>query len=187
MKRLLGWSMIGAGVMILGWFSWENTGTNVVAGAHQQQEVSAYRAERQPRPRELHPKDDEVFGIVEIPKIGLTAPLVQGVGTQSLKDGVGHYPGSPWPGQLGNVALAGHRTTYGASFWNLQALRPGDLIVVTTSLGTARYIVTTSLVVSPDNLSVLDPPSPGIRELTLTTCHPRFTALQRLVVHAAEG
>jgi LPXTG-site transpeptidase (sortase) family protein len=96
--------------------------------------------------------------------------------------GPGHYSGTPLPGEAGNSAIAGHRTTYLRPFYSLNALRPGDRIIVTTVQGTFTYRMTSSLIVSPNDVSVVAPtPFP---ELTLTTCNPRWSATQRLVVHA---
>lgn len=120
---------------------------------------------------------------VRIPRIGVDKIVVEGVGTEDLKRGPGHYPGTPLPGQLGNAAIAGHRTTYGAPFGDLDELVEGDAIIVETLAGSFRYLVETSIVVSPDQTEVLDPTPTA--HLTLTTCHPRFSARQRLVVRAA--
>jgi sortase A len=84
------------------------------------------------------------------------------------------------PGQPGNVAIAGHRTTYGAPFFDLDSLKPDDEILVTTRQGSFEYRVRASRVVGPDEVQVLNA-SPDTR-LTLTTCNPRFSASQRLVV-----
>ncbi|HLI73191.1 MAG TPA: class E sortase [Acidimicrobiales bacterium] len=129
------------------------------------------------------PGDGSPVGVLHIAKIGLDKVIVEGTSTTDLRQGPGHYPGTPLPGQSGNVAIAGHRTTYGAPFYNLDGLKPGDVIRVTTLQGTFRYRVTSSLTVSPDDTSVVA--TTTTPELTLTTCTPRFSAAQRLVVHAA--
>jgi sortase A len=108
--------------------------------------------------------------------------VVQGIGVPDLRKGPGHYPATPMPGQLGNAAIAGHRTTYGAPFNRLDELVAGDPIVVTTLAGTFRYTVAKSLVVTPKEVFVLDP-TPNAT-LTLTTCNPKFSASQRLVIQA---
>lgn len=119
---------------------------------------------------------------IEIPKISLSKIVVQGVGVEDLKQGPGHYPDTPMPGEHGNAAIAGHRTTYGAPFYDISDLNPGDPIFVTTDKGRFRYDVFESKVVDPDAVWVLDP-SPDDR-LTLTTCNPRFSAAERLIVVA---
>jgi sortase A len=129
------------------------------------------------------PNDGTPIGLIRISKIGLDKVIVEGTSTNDLRQGPGHYAGTPLPGERGNAAIAGHRTTYGAPFYNLDELKPGDTIDVTTVQGAFTYRVTTSVVVSPGDTSVVaNTPTP---ELTLTTCNPRFSAAQRLVVHAA--
>jgi len=120
--------------------------------------------------------------IIVIPKIGLDQVVVEGVGVEDLKEGIGHYPDTKMPGETGNAALAGHRTTYGAPFNRLDDLAPGDTISVTTRAGTFRYDVTEKKVVTPETVEVLDD-TPDNR-LTLTTCHPKYSAAQRLIVVA---
>ncbi len=122
-------------------------------------------------------------GTIDIPKIGLSMVVVEGTGTSQLQAGPGHYPGTPLPGENGNVAIAGHRTTYLHPFYNLDQLAPGDPIVLATVQGLFLYHVLTSMAVSPRDVAVVAPtPTPT---LTLTTCNPRYSASQRLVVHAA--
>ncbi len=129
------------------------------------------------------PAEGQPIGILQIPKIAADNVVVEGTATADLHLGPGHYPGTPLPGQPGNAAIAGHRTTYGAPFYNLDELAPGDPIFVTTTQGRFCYNVTRVLVVSPSDLAVVAPsPTP---ELTLTTCNPRFSASQRLVVQAS--
>ena len=128
------------------------------------------------------PPEGDVLGKIEIPKIGLSAYVVEGVGVDDLKNGPGHYPDTPLPGQKGNAAIAGHRSTYGAPFANVDDLGPGDPITVTTLQGSFRYSVTGHEIVSPDDVQVLD--NRGANELTLTACHPKYSAAKRIVVHA---
>ncbi len=129
------------------------------------------------------PDDGSPVGFLKIPKLGVDKVIVQGTSDSDLRQGPGHYPGTPLPGEAGNAAIAGHRTTYGAPFYNLDQLAPGNLIEVTTLQGSFTYRVTTTLVVSPADTSVVA--NTTTPELTLTTCNPRFSASQRLVVHAA--
>jgi len=121
--------------------------------------------------------------ILKIPKLGLEKAVIEGVGVPELKKGPGHYPNTPMPGQPGNASIAGHRTTYGAPFFKLDELVQGDQILVTTRQGRFRYDVRESKVVRPDENSVLD--NTGDDRLTLTTCNPRYSAAQRLIVVAA--
>jgi sortase A len=119
-----------------------------------------------------------------IPKIGVDKYVVQGTSDDDLRRGPGHYPGTVLPGQKGNAAIAGHRTTYGAPFFKLNELHVGDLIDVTDLQG-RRWVYTVSqppLVVNPSDVAVLDPTP--FAQLTLTTCNPRFSATSRLIVVA---
>ena len=136
---------------------------------------------KQPVPGDV-PAEGQPIGIIQIPKIGLDMVVVEGTGTADLRLGPGHYPGTPLPGQPGNAAIAGHRTTYLHPFYDLNDLSPGDPIYVTTTQGRFRYDVTQQLVVSPSDTAVVAPTVTN--ELTLTTCTPPFSATQRLVLHA---
>ncbi|MDP9074382.1 MAG: class E sortase [Actinomycetota bacterium] len=119
---------------------------------------------------------------LEIPKLGIDKYVVQGIGEEDLRKGPGHYPETPMPGEPGNAAIAGHRTTYGAPFYNIDKLAPGDDIYVTTAAGKFRYRVDHSLTVKPSDVSVLK--QTGDNRLTLTTCTPKFEATDRLIVVA---
>ncbi|MDQ3738401.1 MAG: class E sortase [Actinomycetota bacterium] len=121
---------------------------------------------------------------LEIPTLGLDAIVVAGVDRDDLKRGPGHYPQTPLPGQLGNAAIAGHRSTYGEPFADIDKLQSGDEITVTTPAGTFVYIVDDSRIVSPSDTYVLDTVDAGASRLTLTSCHPRYSASQRIAVSA---
>lgn len=134
---------------------------------------------------EAPPPDGQPFAIIRIPTIerlvdGWT--VVEGVTRSDLKNGAGHMPTTPLPGQPGNAVISGHRTTYGAPFHELDELDPGDLIEVETALGVHTYAVRESIIVRPTELWVIEE-RPGAW-LTLTTCHPKFSARQRLIVFA---
>ncbi|MEX1217032.1 MAG: class E sortase [Acidimicrobiales bacterium] len=120
--------------------------------------------------------------------------IVQGVDLKWLQEGPGHFPQTPLPGQPGNAAIAGHRTTYQAPFNRIDELVPGDTITVATLQGTFTYIVdaqsdpkdgarTGYKIISPNDMSILDQES-GTNRLTLMACHPKFSAAQRIVVTA---
>lgn len=132
-------------------------------------------------PLEPVPEGEPTARIV-IPKIGVDKIVVQGVALADLKKGPGHYPESPLPGQQGNAAIAGHRTTYGAPFNRIDELVPGDEITVETVQGEFRYVVSEQLIVSPTQVEVLA--DKGDNRLTLTACHPKYSARQRIVVVA---
>lgn len=126
--------------------------------------------------------EGDAAAVIDIPKIGLDEVVVEGVGVEELKKGVGHYPDTKMPGEAGNAALAGHRTTYGAPFNRLDELINGDEISVTTRAGTFRYAVSEKKIVTPETIEVLND-TPDNR-LTLTTCHPKYSAEQRLIIVA---
>ncbi len=124
----------------------------------------------------------EAMGTIRIPAIGVDKVFVEGTEVADLRKGPGHYTSTAQPGERGNVGIAGHRTTYGAPFGDLDQLVEGDEIVLTTAAGEFRYLVDDAIVVTPDRVDVLDPTPEG--QLTLTTCHPKYSASQRLVVRA---
>jgi sortase A len=119
-----------------------------------------------------------------IPKIGVDKYVVQGVGEDDLRKGPGHYPQTVMPGQKGNAAIAGHRTTYGAPFFELNKLSTGDKIYITDTAD-REFIYQVSeppQVVSPNDVAVLD--NTPFAQLTLTTCNPAYSATSRLIVFA---
>jgi sortase A len=102
----------------------------------------------------------------------------------NLKKGPGHYPETPLPGQLGNSAIAAHRTTYGQPFFDIDKLQNGDEIVVTTLAGRFVYRVTGQQIVSPSDYQVIATTDPTLATLTLTSCHPKWTARERIIISA---
>ena len=123
----------------------------------------------------------EIFGLLEIPDINVNQYVVSGTDELSLQFGPGHYLGTKLPGSGGNVGIAGHRTTYGAPFSRLDLVEIGDEIHLTFGSNKFHYIV--------DDIEVVDADTGdyvlfnrGDDRLTLTTCHPRYSARQRLVV-----
>jgi sortase A len=123
-----------------------------------------------------------LIGRLEIPRLGLSAILIEGDDPKTLRRAVGHIPGTPLPGQPGNVALTGHRDTF---FRPLRNIRANDVIVVTTLQGEYRYRVVSTRVVTPDNVAVLN--SSGQQILTLVTCYPFYfvgAAPGRFIVRA---
>ncbi|HEX3393731.1 MAG TPA: class E sortase [Acidimicrobiales bacterium] len=120
---------------------------------------------------------------IKIPDIGVDVVVVEGTTPSALRAGAGHYANTSLPCDVGNVAIAGHRTTFGKPFANLDRLKPGATIELDTPVGGCVYQVSKDpLVVSPNDLSVLDASTD--RTLTLTTCHPKGSAAQRLVIKA---
>jgi sortase A len=128
------------------------------------------------------PAEGEAGGRLEIPDIGVDWIFVEGIGVDDLRQGPGHFPATPFPGQAGNASLAGHRTTYGAPFNRIDELEPGDEIAVTTLQGRFTYTVSEQRIVRPDQVEVLR--NFGDNRLTLIACHPKYSARQRIVVVA---
>jgi sortase A len=130
------------------------------------------------------PAIGEGTGRIEIPAIGVDWVFLEGVALEVLKDGPGHYEGTPLPGEEGNAALAGHRTTYGQPFHNLDQLGPGDRIIVTYITGARfEYEYRETEIVSPDRVEVIANTEDD--RITLTACHPKYSASERIVVRAA--
>ena len=120
---------------------------------------------------------------IRIPAIGVNVIVVEGTSASALRAGAGHYPGTPLPGEDGNVAIAGHRTTYGKPFADLDRLVPGDDIHVETPIGAYHYRVTRQpFVVDKADWSPIA--NTGGKILTLSTCHPKRSDRQRLIVQA---
>ena len=126
----------------------------------------------------------EVVAQLQIPSIDVDFFVVSGVGVEDLRLGPGHFTDTPLPGQLGNSAIAGHRTTYGQPFHDLDQLSAGDDIIIATAYGTFTYEVNALRVVEPTEYSVVSTTDPTTATLTLTTCHPKWSAAQRLIVTA---
>lgn len=121
---------------------------------------------------------------LEIPRLRVDVVVVEGVTTEALRAGAGHYPGTAQPGHAGNVAVAGHRTTYGSPFRDLDKLAIGDEVILSSGGRRHRYRVSARpYVVGASDWTVVAPTPTAT--LTLTTCHPKGTARQRLVVRAA--
>lgn len=122
---------------------------------------------------------------LEIPALELDTVVVEGTTPAALRAGAGHYPKTPLPGELGNVAIAGHRTTYGRPFNRMDDLKPGDKIILTTPIGKHTYEVTTRpWVVDPSDWSAINDYQEGGSFLTLTSCHPEGSAAYRIIVRA---
>ena len=141
-------------------------------------------------PATAPPAAGEPIGVIEIPKIDLARVMVQGTERADLKKGPGHYTATPMPGQAGNAGVAGHRTTYGAPFNRIDELAPGDEVIVSTPQGRFTYVVipapgsTTQAwyTVDPSETDVLA--DKGDNRITLTACHPKYSASQRIIVNA---
>jgi sortase A len=127
-------------------------------------------------------RDGQAVAELRIARIGLRAIVVRGTTPADLRDGPGLIAGTPLPGQRGTTAIAGHRTTYGAPFRHLDALRRGDAITLRLPYASFRYRVEGRRIVDPGDLSVLR--RVGHDRLVLSACHPLFSAARRIVVLA---
>jgi sortase A len=165
----------------LAWVLW---GTGIYTARQQEAlrgEIAQRLEEPRRRPGDVLPGD--AYAILKIPSIRLNEVVVQGTDTESLKKGPGHYVDTddPW-GKRGRVGIAGHRTTYGAPFWDLDQVEREDVVTLITEYGTYSYRVTRTRVIQPTEIGVLD--ATRKPTLVLTTCTPRFSAAQRLIVYA---
>ncbi len=134
---------------------------------------------------EAPPEEGAAFAEIRIPSLPSLEDgwaIVEGVSLRDLKNGAGHMPWTPLPGQPGNSVISGHRTTYGQPFHDLDLVEIGDVIEVETALGTHMYSVKEIHVVEPTDVWVTDPRAGAW--LTLTTCNPKFSARERLIVVA---
>ncbi|TCJ40128.1 class E sortase [Parafrankia sp. BMG5.11] len=203
--RGLGEIMITAGVVVVLFLVYQLWITDILAARTQsdlRRDLTTAWAHRPPPPaptgetgppRAVPPVDlGEGLAVLRVPRFGADyAPvIVEGVSADALRRGPGHFPGTAMPGEVGNFVVSGHRTTYGKPFGRVDELRVGDPIVVEVADRYFTYRVTRSEVVDPHRLDVTYPvpEHPGIAPtsaiMTLTTCHPRFSARSRLIVFA---
>lgn len=131
-------------------------------------------------------KEGDPFTRLEIPSLDVDTMVVEGTSLAALRAGAGHYPETPLPGEVGNVAIAGHRTTYGRPFNRMDELTEGDQIILSTPVGRYVYEVTTRpWVVLPNAWDeVVNDVKPGGSYLTLSSCHPEGSASHRIIVRA---
>jgi sortase A len=200
--RGLGELLVTAGVVLLLFVAYEVWVTDFLTERRQAElteEIYAEWAEAPPVPGEQVPGD--AIAVLYIPRLGedYRQVVLEGTREEQLAQGPGHYVGTALPGEQGNLAIAGHRVGKGSPFLELDRLRPGDPIVVETADSWFVYRVLPldgeipgQEIVLPTQVDVVSPVpggdafgEPDGAYLTLTTCHPRFSARQRLVVHAA--
>ena len=201
--RVLGKFLISVGFGVLMFVAWTLWGTGIYT-AQQQDTLAEEFADAPPVALDMNDQVPDSFlpgpgrhaFRMEIPAIDFDQIVVEGVGSADLKKGPGHYPEcrdgfdkplctpfeEVWPGEEGRVIVSGHRTTYGAPFYNIDKLKRGDQIVTQTQWGEFTYEVTIKTIVEPESpLVVIQNDEP---ELVLTTCNPRFSAAERLIVYA---
>jgi sortase A len=177
---IIGRIMIASGLLLLSFVGYQLWGTGIAESRAQSSLETEFR-EQLP----ALPKYGGLVGRIEIPSISVDKLIVAGVDAQALKKGPGLFPGSPLPGQFGNVSIAGHRTTYGAPFSRIDEIRPGDSIILETSKGTYTYIVSdTPRIVPATAVEVVATVDDTRGELTLVSCHPKWSAAKRIIVSA---
>lgn len=196
--RATGNVFILIGATFLFFVLYEFVGTAQITKANQQALAAEFDALPSPEPTPTSsptrapkpappPKLGDAVARIRIPKIDLNMIVVEGVGLDQLAKGPGHYRGTAMPGQEGSVGIAGHRTGWGSPFIDLDRLSKGDRIIVETKReGRFVYRVTGTTVVDPGDVWVLegDPDSTARFTLTLTTCTPKYTSRDRLIVWA---
>lgn len=207
---VVGELMITVGVLLALFVVWQLWWTDVTAGRIRAETLANQGWAPPPAtvvpPADLPAEDPpvlgpipegEVFGNLFIPRFGsdYEVPIAQGVDKRTILDvgNIGHYPETAMPGELGNFSLAAHRSTYAKPFNRIADIQPGDAIVVRTEDYWYVYEATEWLVVMPSNVEVISP-IPGLmpgeeipelteRYITLTTCHPLFSARERFIYH----
>jgi sortase A len=206
---VVGELFISAGVIVLLFLGWQLWLNDLLVGGQQNKQASALSetwgkseaaapaGNARPDPGdpvvETAPDNAVQFATLIVPRFGsdYQRPIAEGVGTEDVLDvGVGHYPGTSMPGAVGNVALAAHRTTYGAPFSNIADLQVGDSIYIETQDGWYRYVFRSLEYVPPTGVGVLSavPQSPSAiptdRLLTMTSCNPKFSAAERFIAYS---
>jgi sortase A len=174
-----------SGVLLIGdaaaTLLWQEPVSALVA-ERQQSKLAEALADPPPRVLEKKPLPGDAIGRLGIPAIGLREYVVEGTDTTNLRKGPGHYPDTPLPGERGTSAIAGHRTTYGAPFRDINRLKRRNVITIDLPYGRYVYRVERTKIVDDSDFSVLR----KVRHdrLVLTACHPLYSAAQRVVVFA---
>jgi sortase A len=160
---------------------WEEPVSALVA-ERQQSKLEEALVEPPERVLRKNPLPGDAIGRIALPAIGVKDYVVEGTDTANLRKGPGHYPDTPLPGERGTAAIAGHRTTYGAPFRDIDKLKWGQVIRLDMPYGRYAYRVERTKIVDDSDFSVLR----KVRHdrLVLTACHPLYSAAQRVVAFA---
>lgn len=198
--RAAGWTLIAMGCFVLYFLVYQLVGTDLITNREQSDlqrnlarewagpapAAPAKRGGASALPVPQAPPIGKALGVLQIPKINLKKVIVQGANPEQLALGPGHIPSTVMPGQRGTFAVSGHRTTHGRPFYNLNELAKGDTITIVTRYAIYTYKVTHFQVVAPTAVEVLNnvrgPGGKPKAQIVLTTCNPRFSAAQRLIV-----
>jgi sortase A len=191
--RSLGELCITAGLVLLLFVAYELWGTGAYTSA--QQGLLSKQLDKQWGAKQTVTTTEKVhlgegLALIRIPRLGKDYHyvVIEGVTVADLRKGPGHYPGTAMPGGIGNFVVSGHRTTYAAPFNRVDELHDGDKILVDTRDKQFVYKVTGEKVVLPTQVDVTEPvpfhpgAKPTKRLITLTTCHPKYSAAHRLIV-----
>lgn len=177
---VVGRTLIATGLLLLSFVAYQLWGTGVAEQRAQSTLATEFRSQRP-----AIPLVSGLVGRITIPTIDVDKFVVAGVEIDDLKRGPGLFLGSPLPGQLGNVAIAGHRTTYGAPFSRIDEVRQGDRITLETTSGTYTYVTNGSPKIVPASaIEVVKTKDPTQATLTLVSCHPKWTSAKRIIVVA---
>lgn len=177
---VLGRTMIAAGLLLLSFVAYQLWGTGIAEGRSQNALATQFV-----KPQPVQPQLGGLVGRITIPSIGVSKFLVAGVRPKDLERGPGLFPASPMPGQKGNVAIAGHRTTFGAPFSRIDELRGNEKIILESKDGTFTYIVNGEpRIVLATDTAVAETTNPDIAIITLVSCYPKWTSTKRIVVVA---
>lgn len=177
---VIGRTLISAGLLMLAFVGYQLWGTGLTETRAQSNLEKQFRSQ----PVAI-PVYGGIVGKIEIPSIGVEKWVVAGVGYKELERGPGLFAGSPLPGQLGNVAIAGHRTTFGAPFSRIDEVANGDVITMTTTKGTFTYNVEGSpKIIDASDVQVIKTVDKTKAILTLVSCHPKWTSEKRIIVRA---
>jgi sortase A len=193
---VIGKLMITVGLLMLGFVVYQLWGTGIKTQQAQRELAKEYEqltattiqnsgsptSSVPPLPSETN--EGDVIGRIVMPDIGVNKWVVAGATMDMLERGPGLFANTALPGQLGNSAIAGHRTSYGAPFSRIDQLDPGDDITVVTPRGSFTYAVTETKIVPATAVEVLDTVDPEKATLTLVSCHPKWTSRERIVVFA---
>lgn len=183
--RFVGSVLVVSGVLMLSdagaTLLWQEPVSWLLVQREQDQLEEAF-ASPPKRVLEKKPLPGDAIGRISLPSLDRRYFVIEGTETDDLRKGPGHYADTPLPGQRGTVAIAGHRTTYGAPFRTIDQLKPKNKIKVEMPYGTFVYRVEKTKIVEPTDLSVLR--KVRYNRLILSACHPLYSAAQRIIVFA---
>jgi len=210
MRHRLGTLLLVIGVGVLAWaatvYFWKDPFTTAYTAYEQRrlasnldEQFDSWRPNREPVSQSGEPtkrddvsreakryrlasKDGDAIARIRIPRLDLNLVVVNGTSVSDLRRGPGRHLETYMPGEHELVYIAGHRTTYGAPFGDINELQPGDTITLELPYATIVYRVTRHRIVDDNDVSVLE--SPHHEQLVLQACHPRFFASQRYLVYA---